>query len=180
MIKLDNIVLRMPEPADIESLYAYRNDWEVIRSLGGFSAGYSRLNLEEWIQRHSNRGDEIVWTIAERTTGRCLGHAGLYQIDHRIGKAEFAIVIGDRSCWGKGIGTRVTQAVVTWGFSQLNLHKITLGVLANNARAIHIYEKLGFRTEGVLHDEQYRDGGYLDLIVMAVFAGDWARMQTKE
>lgn len=173
MINLGDVVLRALEPKDVDYLYTYRNDWEVIRNLGGFSAGYSKANLEEWIKRHSNRDDEILWTIATVETDHCIGHVGLYQIDSRVRKGQFAIMIGDRALWGKGLGTRVTEAVVSWAFSQLNLHKVSLHVLTNNERAIRIYELLGFRPEGILRDEQFRDGQFLDLILMAVFEDEW-------
>ena len=155
------------------TLYSYRNDWEVIRHLGGFSAGYSRANLEDWIKRHSNRPDEVLWTIADAVADQCIGHVGLYQIDNRVRKGQFAILIGDKALWGRGLGTRVTQAVVSWAFAQLNLHKVSLHVLTNNERAIRIYEALGFRPEGILRDDQFRDGQFLDLMLMAVFEDEW-------
>ena len=173
MISLGDVVMRALEPKDAEYLYTYRNDWEVIRHLGGFSAGYSRSNLEEWIKRHSNRPDEVLWTIADSATDQCIGHVGLYQIDSRVRKGQFAILIGDKALWGRGLGTRVTQAVVAWAFGQLNLHKVSLHVLTNNERAIRIYESLGFHPEGVLRDEQFRDEQFLDLMLMAVFEDEW-------
>ncbi len=172
MIDLGEALLRPLESKDIESLYSFRNDWGVIQHLGGFSAGYSRSDLEDWIKRHSNRTDEIMWAIADRND-RCIGHVGLYKIDNRVRKAEFAIVIGDREWWGKGLGKKATEAVVNWGFSQLNLHKVSLDVLANNDRAIHLYEGLGFCKEGVLHDDQFRNGKYLDVVLMAVYEKEW-------
>ena len=177
MIDLGEVVLRRPEPKDVDSLYSFRNDWAVIKHLVGFSAGYSRSNLEDWIKLHSSRTDEVLWTIADRDRDQCIGHAGLYQIDHRIRKAEFGIVIGDQTWWGKGLGKKVTEAVVAWGFSQLNLHKITLAVLTNNPRAIHIYEALGFRSEGVLHDDQFREGKYLDVMLMVILEAEWLARQ---
>lgn len=178
MINLGDVNLRALEPKDVECLYHYRNDWDVTRHLGGFSAGYSRENLEDWIRHHSNRVDEILWTIADAATDQCIGHVGLYQIDNRVRKGQFAIMIGDKTLWGRGLGTRVTEAVVSWAFSQLNLHKVSLHVLTNNERAIRIYETLGFRTEGILRDEQYRDGQFLDLMLMAVFEDEWRSMHS--
>lgn len=173
MIDLQEVVLRPLEETDAEDLYSFRNDWEVIRHLGGFSAGYSRASMGEWVARHSNRTDEILWAIATSENQRCIGHVGLYKIDYRVRKAEFALVIGDRTWWARGLGTKVTKAVVEWGFSELNLHKITLKVLADNLRALHVYEKLGFQREGVLHDDQFREGRYLDLVLMAQFEKKW-------
>lgn len=167
-IPLGQYILRRPEPKDVERLYLYRNDWKVIRTLGGFSSGYSIKDLHEWVEFHRNRNDEIIWVIVDRAEDICLGHVGFYGIDHRVRKAEFAILIGEKSCWGKGLGQSITQAMIDYGFDQLNLHRIELEVLANNARAIHIYEKLGFRREGIQRDAQFRDGQYIDVIFMAL------------
>jgi [ribosomal protein S5]-alanine N-acetyltransferase len=165
---LDGILLRRPELRDIPQLYIYRNDAEITQLLGGFSRGYSLRDLEDWIEFHRKLTNEIIWIIADQSTDTCLGHVGLYNIDNRIRKAEFAILIGDKASWGKGLGKRVSQAVIHYGFSQLNLHRIQLEVLANNQRAIELYEKLGFKHEGLQRDAQYRSGQYLDVINMAI------------
>jgi RimJ/RimL family protein N-acetyltransferase len=174
-ICLDEVVLRRLEPNDINDLYQYRNDWEVIRTLGGFSAGYSRQDLKEWMEYHRNCRDEIIWTVAEQETDRCLGHVGLYNIDHRVRKAEFAIMIGDRKWWGRGLGRKVTQAVVDYGFCHLNLHRVYLSVLQNNERAISLYHSLGFRKEGVLRHDQFRDGSYLDTVLLGIHEEEWCQ-----
>jgi RimJ/RimL family protein N-acetyltransferase len=177
VIEVGSLTLRRLELKDVECLYRFRNDWEITQFLGGFSVGYSRADLESWIKNHSSRPDEILWAIAEHETDECVGHAGLYKIDHRAQKAEFAIVLGNAQWGGKGYGTKVTSAIVDWAFLQLNLRKISLAVLNSNRRALHIYEKLGFQREGVLHDEQIRDGEYLDLILMALFKDQWRPMR---
>lgn len=173
MIPLGEVVLRPLEPRDVDSLYSFRNDWEVIQYLGGFSAGYSRKNLQEWVTAHRNRADEVLWTIADARSDRSLGHVGLYKVDNRVRKAEFAIVIGDKNSWGKGLGRKVTEAVVDWGFEQLNLRKVSLSVLAFNRRALLLYRSLGFRQEGVLRDEQFRGGRYHHLVLMSVLDKEW-------
>jgi RimJ/RimL family protein N-acetyltransferase len=172
-IILESVHLRRPEPKDADFLYEFRNDWEVIQYLGGFSTGYSTRDIHDWIEYHRNRSDEILWTIAERETDTCLGHVGLYKIDHRVRSAEFAIMLGNKEWWNKGAGKRATRAVVEYGFKQLNLHRCYLSVLKTNERAITLYERLGFRTEGVLRDEQFRDGKYVDVVVMGILESEW-------
>jgi RimJ/RimL family protein N-acetyltransferase len=54
------------------------------------------------------------------------------------------------------------------GFNNLNLHRIELGVFDFNPRAIHVYEKLGFKREGVLRDYLFSDGAYHDQILMSI------------
>jgi RimJ/RimL family protein N-acetyltransferase len=173
MIETKTTLLRPLEPSDLDRLYRYRNDREVARHLGGFSTGYARADLAAWLEAHRNRADEVLWAIATKHDDTCIGHAGLYRIDYRVRKAEYAILIGDREHQGKGIGREVSEAVLHYGFDQLNLHKVSLSVLASNARAIRLYQALGFVQEGVLRHDQFRDGGYVDSIVMSIIEGEW-------
>lgn len=172
-IDLGGYILRTPELRDVERLHSYKNDWEVIKGLGGFSTGYSTRDLEEWVEFHRKKNNEVLWVIAEQESDLCVGHVGLYNIDYRVRSAEFAILIGDKNCWGKGLGKEVTAEVVNYGFKQLNLHRIHLSVLNANERALSLYEKIGFKVEGVLRHEQYRDGQYLDVTIMGVLEDEW-------
>jgi RimJ/RimL family protein N-acetyltransferase len=172
IIKLDAVLLRRPEPRDQDRLYAFRNDYQVVRHLGGFSRGFSSKDIAEWIEVHRTRNDEVLWCIADKEQDLCLGHVGLYQIDHRVRCAEFGILIGDASWWGRGVGSAVTSAVVAYGFRELNLHRIQLSVLASNERAMRMYEKQGFSREGVLRDAQFREGRFVDVILMALLESD--------
>lgn len=171
-IVLAAVVLRPPEPEDLERIYQYRNDSAVTDWLGGFLPGMARKDVAEWIELHRQKRDEVLWVIADREN-RALGHVGLYRIDHRLRHAEFAIVLGDRNCWGKGIGREVCAAVLRFGFLELNLRQIRLGVLETNARARRLYARLGFREDGRLRDDQFRNGRYVDSILMSLMRTEW-------
>jgi RimJ/RimL family protein N-acetyltransferase len=173
MIHLDSVTLRALEPKDIEFLYRFRNDSAITEQLVGFSTGYSVQSLHQWLESHRGRSDEVLWAIALNQNDQCIGHAGLYQIDPRVGKAEFGILIGDASLHGRGIGRQVSAAIVTYAFQQLRLHKVSLTVLATNARARGLYERLGFRIEGTLRDDQWRNGRFIDVVVMSLLESEW-------
>ena len=165
-------VLRPPEPMDTELLYKYKNDVETAGLLGGFHVGLSRADITEWIERHRKNKTDVLWVIADQSDDSCLGHVGLYQVDHRIRCAEFAIMIGARDRWGKGLGREVTTYVVQWGFTNLNLNRVSLSVLATNDRAIRLYRSLGFVEEGRCRQAQFKDGAYLDVIMMAILKSE--------
>jgi len=172
-IHLESVVLRRPEPEDIDELYLFRNDWQVARWLGGCSHGYAKADLRAWIESHRTEPNEALFVIAERETDRCLGHTGLYNIDYRQRNAEFAILLGSEETRGRGLGTQVTEAMLQYGFDQLYLHRIYLEVLVSNSRARHIYEKLGFRWEGTLRDALFRSGAYHDMGVMGILEDEY-------
>ena len=173
MIDLGEIVLRPLETCDADALYRFKNDWDSTKSLGGFSYGMTTEDIQRWIAAHTNRADEVFWSIAVKSTNICIGHVALYKVDNRVRKAEFGILIGDRNWWSKGYGTRITAAVLTWGFEQLHLHKMYLDVLTTNQKAIAVYEKLGFRRDGVLRDDEFRDGIFVDVVAMSLLHEEW-------
>jgi [ribosomal protein S5]-alanine N-acetyltransferase len=167
-------LLRRPEPADLELLHEYKNDPELAGMLGGFSLGYSMTDLREWMEFHRQRKDEVLWAIVAAESGICAGHLGLYQVDHRIRMAEFAILIGDRSAWGKGLGRACTSFALEYGFNELNLNRIHLSVLTTNERAIRMYRAVGFREEGVLRQAQFKNGRYVDVLLMSVLRKEYS------
>ena len=71
-----------------------------------------------------------------------------------IGNIEFFNRVFEEAEWGiaithkmqeKGYGTEALKRSVEYGFGELGLTRIYLGVYVNNARAIHVYEKCGFK-----------------------------------
>ena len=171
IIETERFRLRPFDEKDIDSLYEFRNAESVVRSLGGFSTGYSRSALGKWLQYHDGRDDEVLWCMADAKSDRCFGHIGLYQIDYRVRKAELAIAIGDPGMQGAGIGKESCKLALDYAAAHLNLRRIELSYLAVNAAAEKLYRGQGFVEEGRQVEAQYRDGDYVDVILMARFLG---------
>ena len=68
---------------------------------------------------------------------------------------------------GKGHGAALIGATLTEAYRQ-GLVRIELTVAADNARAIRLYERIGFEKEGVLKDAVRLDGLYKDMFLMAI------------
>ena len=111
----------------------------------------------------------MIFLIETLKNEKVIGHVGLYNIDFRVRKAEFAILIAGDENQGKGYGTLCTEFMIQYAFSELNTRKITLSLLSDNVRALNLYKKLGFEQEGRLKEEQYGNGKFNDLILMALF-----------
>src|SRR5690242_16958181 len=92
----ETILLRKPELEDVEYLYILKNDIEPSLFLGGFSTGYTKESLKNWINFHNNAANEVLYVIVDISTEQLIGHVGLYNIDYRIRKAEFAILIANK------------------------------------------------------------------------------------
>lgn len=171
--QIDDYILRCPEPGDLETLYHQKNDPEIAGMLGGFTTGYSMADLSHWLDYHQKKMDEVLWVIAAAESDQCVGHLGLYKIDHRIRSAEYAILIGVRALWGKGLGRACTSFALDYGFLELNLNRIYLSVTATNERAIDLYTFLGFKEEGLLQQAQYKGGRYIDVYLMRILRKEY-------
>lgn len=80
--------------------------------------------------------------------------------------AELGVRIGIESERGKGYGTRAVRLAVDYAWNVLNLHRITLHVLAHNERAIASYLRAGFQIEGRMREAAYITGQWRDVMVM--------------
>ena len=70
--------------------------------------------------------------------------------------------------WGKGIGFEVYSKFIPFLFNEYNLNKISLEVLSTNNRAISLYTKLGFKSEGVKREEIYKNNKFIDSVIMSI------------
>ncbi len=96
------------------------------------------------------------------------------------GDAWVYIVVGDRDYWGKGYGTDAMRSIVQYGFVELNLRRITLGLHSYNPRALKSYEKVGFKMEGKMRGEGLRDGQRYDGFYMGILREEWLSLDTSE
>ncbi len=136
---------------------------------------------EAWFERlgHLPREERPLVIEVRRPEGwQPIGNGGLRRIHWRNRSAEVAIAIGEKDFWDQGYGTEALSVLLHAAFDTLNLHRVWLHVQAENQRAIAAYRKLGFVEEGRLRQAEYRQGRYVDLLVMSILRPEWARRST--
>ena len=120
------------------------NDVEHVARLIGLSRRSEPITAEQerrWVQKKLAE-DATVFSMLEKTTGTFIGNIELLHIEN--GSAELGIAI-TAAMQEKGYGTEAIPAMVQYGMETLGLLRIFLKVYPDNARAIHVYEKCGFR-----------------------------------
>ena len=167
--------LRPFSTADLNAIMEWVNDDEVTRTLLIGRYPLSREAEAKWLEARCATSATEVGFVIETLAGEYLGGINLFRIQEIERIAELGIVIGRKSAWGQGYGTEAMRLLVGYGFEQLNLHMIYLSVMADNPKAAHIYEKVGFVHEGRLRDRVYRGGVYHDLLTMSLKRSEWAQ-----
>ncbi len=133
----------------------------------------TRESEEAWYERTSRGEQEIGFTLYERASLRPIGVCGLHRVDRANRTAEFAILIGEKDCWGKGYGTEATALTLDYGFTALGLHNIWLRVYAYNERTIRAYTRAGFRVIGRQREAHRLAGRAYDVVFMDCLATEF-------
>lgn len=169
LICTGNLCFRKPCLEDVNELLNVKNDEEGALLLGGVHHMYTEEDIKNWINFHNAQGDETLFVIIDTETNHIIGHAGIYKIDKRSRKAEYGILIGSKNARGKGYGKKITNAMTDYAFSVLGLHKIKALVLKENLPSYYMFKKCGFVDEGILKDENFKNGRYYDVVIMSKF-----------
>ena len=156
--------LRLPLSADVPLYHSHLCDPEVSVWLE------DRLQYPIGIEEVSSFVLGAAWARwAIEFDGRFVGMTGLEDFDPNRGLARFFIVIGDRTCWGKGLGQAVINQVVSRGFRDRGLRKIVSNYLHPHIASQKIHDRAKFVTEGRLRRDVWRCGDWVDTILVSRF-----------
>ncbi len=166
--------LRELYKTDLQKINEWRNKKELIDCLG---APFRYINLDvdiEWYENYMrNRTNAVRCAVTEADNDEILGLVSLVAINHTDRSAELHIMIGDEKNHGKGIGTFAVNEILNHAFNNMNLHRVELALLEDNAKAKHLYEKLGFVYEGRKRKAKFRNGKFIDMLTYAILREEY-------
>lgn len=102
-------------------------------------------------------------------TLQVVGSAGLHPAGPAL-RRRHAMMMGisvASEAQGKGVGKALMQALCDWADNWGQVLRLELTVYADNTRAIGLYQRFGFRQEGLHRGYALRDGAYVDALSMA-------------
>jgi ribosomal-protein-serine acetyltransferase len=174
-------VLRPWEPSDAEELTA------VIAA--------NREHLQRWLPWAGSHGfeDSVDYLARKRAQveandgfegaialdGRIVGGAGFHGVDW-INRSTSIGYWLTAAAQGRGLMSGAVRALLAHAFETLELHRVVIEVVVDNARSRAIPERLGFREEAVLREAKLIGGRYEDAALYAMLASDWGSSPARE
>lgn len=140
------VAIRPLRVEDAATSYKWRNDPEIWRYTGSKPDKIITLSIEKnWIKKAV--ADVACRRFAIVVDGTYVGNVYLTDITDQ--DAQYHIFIGDKSYWGRGVAQAASKKILKYARETLSLDRVYLVVQKNNAAAIAVYGKLGFREVSV-------------------------------
>ncbi|KAH3761753.1 GNAT family N-acetyltransferase [Pelomyxa schiedti] len=167
------VTLRSIEETDTELWYKWLTDPDVTRYMF-----FPTVSME-WVRRRTSSAatsgvmhqTDFVFGIDYNSGGSewvSIGYGGLYNVDWKSRNTSLGITIGEKSLWGKNIGTEAVWLLCRYAFKVLNLHRVELICEAENTRGARCYARCGFKNEAVKRHYAFKEGRYVDALLMSI------------
>jgi diamine N-acetyltransferase len=149
---IPEIILRAPEPSDIDALYLWENDpeiWKVSNTITPFS----RFILEKYIENahldiYQVKQLRLMIDVNEKQASRTIGTVDLFEFDPYHLRAGVGILIGNKSDRNKGYATKALRQFIVYCFETLQLHQLYCNITVGNDDSLKLFRRCGFKIAG--------------------------------
>jgi aminoglycoside 6'-N-acetyltransferase len=156
------VVLRPVADTDVPALEAILREPEV-----------KRWWMRDTWDRVDEEGSTVFVMLVDGEVAGCIEYAEETDPDYR--HAGVDLFVAGRF-QGQGVGTDALRTVLAYLIDELGHHRVIIDPAVENERAVHVYEKLGFRRVGVMRRyERGADGEWHDGLLMELLAEELVR-----
>ncbi len=170
MFEYNGVLIRPIEKPDLPVMVRLRADPAIWENLGNIEMVGERQQ-ELWHERVLANPTVRYYVLCSKE----IQFIGIVRMDELDFINHSVRVGGDilPEYQGQGYGTRLFALLKKYGFDYLNLNRLWLLVLETNERALKLYRKSGFKEEGRQRQGIYRNGRYLDYIMMSILRSEY-------
>ena len=188
-LRTERLFLRRITKRDRSSIFEIFSDDETLRyyDIDPFQKKQEADELIAFFAERERRGVGIRWAIALPGRGessasstsknsKLIGTCGFNRFERS--EARRGIVGYDlaKEYWGRGYVPEAMQAVVRYGFENLELNRIEAYVEPGNRASVRVLEKLGFTCEGLLRQFAFYRRAVRDQLCFSLLSSEWNSM----
>ena len=165
--------------ANLEKFHQYENDQELLYYDDDGPDDREPETIEktnDYLKRIIENpldSNKIYYAIHKNEPDTFIGYGMIYFLNRHNRSCMLGIVIGEKSEWGKGYAREALTAIVTYCFNTLEVNRIGAGVYEFNERSIRLFERVGFKREGVTRQSILRRGQFYDEIQYGLLKSEW-------
>jgi RimJ/RimL family protein N-acetyltransferase len=153
-------------------LQKWSNDPE-LRALIGEVTPSPQSEIEAYIEKLHSSPDQVWFMVEVKETGQVIGETGLLRMFPPWRTTDLSIILGESTARGHGYGTEAITLLLDYAFGDLNFHRVSIGVVGFNEKALQFYEKIGFKREGIQRDGYYHHYQYSDFVMLSILENEF-------
>ena len=175
------LMLREWAEDDLAALFELDGDPDTVRyvSYGPMTREECQRDLH-WHIAQQTRVPRASYSLAVwvREPQRLVGWCAL-TITSQQHEAELGYAL-NRGYWGQGYIPEAARALLAFGFTTLELHRVFATCHPDNGASVRVLQKLGMRREGYLHEHKWARGTWRDSLLYALLAQEFVLPSPQE
>ncbi|NOU93271.1 GNAT family N-acetyltransferase [Paenibacillus sp. LMG 31456] len=174
LLETERLLLRQLITEDSRDLFQYFSKDEVTKyyDLESFTEiGQSEELIHTWNKRFQEKKG-VRWGITIKSEDKIIGTCGFHNWSNEHFKAEIGYELAPEY-WQQGIMTEALEALLPYGFRELELNRIEAFIDPDNISSRKLLEKIGLKEEGYLKDYFYEKNRFVDAVIFAILKRDY-------
>jgi RimJ/RimL family protein N-acetyltransferase len=172
-LETERLLIREFKQTDLDSIHEYASDTEVVKYM---PFGPNTIeDSKNFLDRASSRQQEETRTDYElavtlKDSNKLIGGCRINKV------SEIQAHIGyifNKKYWGYGYATETARALVDYGFTELEMHRIYASCDPDNIASRRVLEKAGLVLEGRLREDMVVHGKFRDSLILGLLKHEW-------
>lgn len=160
---------------DLDKNLAWDNDPEMSFLDGGAHKPKTRAVAEAEFDKTLKNPDSRFFTVIHKETGEQIGNLVLYNIHEYERRCHWGIKL-DKSYWRQGYGTEAAHLLLRYVFEDLGFNRLKSDTHVKNEPSWRFQESLGFVREGVMRQDKYIQGEYVDDVLYGMLRDEYLEL----
>lgn len=172
-LETERLILRKLQDTDLNDMFEYGSNDEVTKYVSWNtyqSVEDTKTFLNHILQQYAEE-KAVFWGIEYKENNKLIGTIDFVALNQKHQKAEIGYILS-RDYWGKGIMSEAAQAVIKFGFEQMDLIRIEARCLIENIGSEKVMQKVGMQYEGTLRKSMLLKGKHRDIKLYSILKED--------
>ncbi len=176
-LETERLILRDFVPDDWKRVLEYQTDPLYLRYYEWTVADRTPESVQEfvgWFLDNEKETPRIRFQLAVtlKSNNLLIGNCGFRMDKANALEGDIGYEL-DPKYWNHGYATEAAHAMVDFGFTAFNVHRIWSWCVADNLGSAHVLEKLGMKLEGRLREKEFYKGKWWDTLMYGILADEW-------
>lgn len=174
IIETNRMILKGLTPEDMSEIFEQNHKPKIKEILGHRSEEDYEKELHKYKSGYSSYNRSfMLFLMEDKTSGKIIGRCGLHNWNRDHWRAEIGYLMEDEGFKQQGLMSEAVEAVIDYGFKQMNLNRIEALVADYNTASLKLLEKNGFVKEGVMRNHYYVNGVFEDSVVFSLLREEY-------